>query len=99
MSEYYVIVGLGATGLSCARYLKQQGIPFGVTDSRTKPPGYDKFKKQYPDVEVVLGKLDDAMLSKATCIVLSPGVALREPTIAKHAHRGVEIVGEDRKSV
>ncbi|HZC02959.1 MAG TPA: hypothetical protein VE844_16880, partial [Gammaproteobacteria bacterium] len=29
-----VILGLGATGLSCARFLAKQGRTFAVTDSR-----------------------------------------------------------------
>ena len=34
-----VIVGLGATGLSAARFLARHGEAFAVTDSRTCPPG------------------------------------------------------------
>ncbi len=29
-----VVVGLGVTGVSCARYLYQQGAPFSVVDTR-----------------------------------------------------------------
>ncbi len=34
-----VIVGLGVTGLSCARYLLRHGWRVCVTDSREDPPG------------------------------------------------------------
>ena len=35
---YAVIVGLGRTGLSAARYLRAQGWRLAVTDTRTEPP-------------------------------------------------------------
>ena len=37
-SKRVLIVGLGKTGLSCARYLSAQGIEVAVTDSREHPP-------------------------------------------------------------
>ena len=33
-----VVVGLGVTGLSVARYLHRQGEPFRVVDTRAHPP-------------------------------------------------------------
>jgi UDP-N-acetylmuramoylalanine--D-glutamate ligase len=93
-SQYYVIVGLGATGLSCARYLKTCQIPFAVTDSRANPPNLDVFRETFPGVPVVVGGLDKALLDQATTIVLSPGVALKEPAIAEQAKRGVPIIGD-----
>ena len=37
-SELHVIVGLGATGLSCVRFLKSHGMQVAVTDTRENPP-------------------------------------------------------------
>jgi UDP-N-acetylmuramoylalanine--D-glutamate ligase len=34
-----LIVGLGKTGLSCARYLTTRGLKVAVVDSRDNPPG------------------------------------------------------------
>ena len=36
-----LVLGLGKTGLSCARYLRAQGVPVAVTDTRPKPPGLE----------------------------------------------------------
>ena len=33
-----LVVGLGLTGLSCARHLVKQGYQVGVVDSREQPP-------------------------------------------------------------
>lgn len=89
-----VIVGLGATGFSCARYLAQKNIPFAVTDSRATPPRLAEFKKLFPQVPVSVGKLDDALLDQAAQIILSPGVALQTPSIARQVQKGVPIVGD-----
>ena len=92
--ELHVIVGLGATGLSCAHYLIQQGLSVAVTDSRTKPPHLAEFKSNFPNVPVSVGQLDEALLAKATRVILSPGVALQEPAIAHQIARGVQVIGD-----
>lgn len=89
-----VIVGLGATGLSCARYLHAAGLPFAMVDTRDAPPQLDAFRKAYPDVEVELGTLDAALYAKASEIILSPGIAMREPAIAKQIKRGIPVIGD-----
>ena len=44
-SEHRVVVGLGVTGLSCARYLYARGLPFTVVDTRTDPPGLEELQQ------------------------------------------------------
>lgn len=90
----HVIVGLGATGYSCAQYLLQQGVPVAITDSRATPPHLQDIKNSWPNVQLSLGKLDADLLNQAARIVLSPGVALNEPTIAQQVARGVPIIGD-----
>ena len=94
MSDLYVIVGLGATGFSCARYLQSQGIPIAVTDTRDAPPYLAALKKAHPDVPVALGELDASLLQKASCIVVSPGVSLKEPILLAQIKRGVPVIGD-----
>ena len=94
MSDLHVIVGLGATGLSCARYLHKQGMPIAITDTRTNPPFLETLQKDCPDAQISLGKLDETLLAQAARIILSPGVALREPVIAKQVKRGIPVVGD-----
>lgn len=93
-SGLHVIIGLGATGLSCARFLHARHIPIAVTDTRAHPPQYDLFEQLCPDVPVAFGGLDEAMLAQASCIVISPGMALREPVIARFVKQGVPVVGD-----
>ncbi len=90
----YVVVGLGITGVSCVKYLLQQGISVAVTDSRASPPALAEFRKQYPDVPVTTGQLDESLLAKASKIVISPGVSSHESAILKQHDRGVPVVGD-----
>ncbi|MEW8396393.1 MAG: UDP-N-acetylmuramoyl-L-alanine--D-glutamate ligase, partial [Candidatus Thiodiazotropha sp.] len=74
-----LIVGLGTTGLSCARYLAAQGIPLAVTDSREQPPGLEALRKDYPDMALFLGGFQAEVFQAASRLVVSPGVSLDEP--------------------
>lgn len=94
LSELHVIVGLGATGLSCARYLNDRGVPIAVTDTRANPPHLAALYEHCPGVSVALGGFDTELLSKATRIILSPGVAMREPVILQQMERGIPIIGD-----
>jgi UDP-N-acetylmuramoylalanine--D-glutamate ligase len=78
-----VIVGLGVTGLSCARYLYRKGQDFSVVDSRLSPPGLDEFKQCFPDVKIFLGEISDKSLFGASLLIVSPGVALSDPAIKR----------------
>jgi UDP-N-acetylmuramoylalanine--D-glutamate ligase len=89
-----VIVGLGRTGLSCARYLQSRGLSFAVTDSREAPPESSALKQLAPDVDVRFGGFDEALLDGASQIVASPGVSLKEPFLMSAAVRGIPIVGD-----
>lgn len=93
-SELHVIVGLGATGLSCACYLKDRGLPFAVTDTRDNPPQLAALHQIDSNIPVALGGFNASLLDKATSIILSPGVALREPAIARQVERGVPVIGD-----
>jgi UDP-N-acetylmuramoylalanine--D-glutamate ligase len=92
--DLHVIVGLGATALSCARYLTQQNIPFAVVDTRPAPPNLGQFKQAYPDVQTVMGRLDDALFDSAAKLVVSPGVSIQEPAIARQIAAGKDVVGD-----
>ncbi|MCG8504458.1 MAG: UDP-N-acetylmuramoyl-L-alanine--D-glutamate ligase, partial [Sphingomonadales bacterium] len=89
-----VIVGLGSTGLSCARYFKNKGIDFKVVDSREEPPGLAELRELEPSVETELGSFNAATLSNAGILVVSPGVSLHTPEIAAAIDAGVPITGD-----
>jgi UDP-N-acetylmuramoylalanine--D-glutamate ligase len=90
----HVVVGLGKTGLSCARYLHRQNIPFVAVDTRAEPPGIAEFRKEFPNVRTECGELQAETLGSAHTLVMSPGVDLRTPAVSKAISRGVHITGD-----
>lgn len=93
-SPYAVIVGLGRTGLSCARYLRARGWRLAVTDTRQKPPELAGLAALDATIPLSVGGLDVRLLDGADCVVASPGVSLEEPFFVEARRRGVEIVGD-----
>ncbi len=89
-----VVLGLGGTGLSCARFLYRQQIPFVVMDSRDLPPGLDELRSACPGVDVHLGGFDTDLLAQARRLIVSPGISLQEPPIAAAMAGGVPVAGD-----
>ena len=89
-----LIVGLGKTGLSCARFLTARHIPVAVTDSRAEPPGLASLQNELPEVPLFMGGFNPDIFARAECLVVSPGVSVHEPAIAKAAARGVPVIGD-----
>ena len=77
-----LIVGLGATGLSCARFLTRQRVEVAVTDSREDPPALATMQRELPDVPLFIGGFDADAFVRAERILVSPGVSLQEPLLS-----------------
>ena len=93
-AKYAVIVGLGRTGFSCARYLRARGWRLAVTDTRLKPPELTGLAALDSTIPLSVGGLDIRLLDGADCVVASPGVSLEEPFFVEARRRGIEIVGD-----
>ena len=89
-----LVLGLGDTGLSCARWLAARGARVSVADSRAAPPQAARLAELLPEVRLVTGAFDDAMLQATELLVISPGVPLSEPAVARAIAAGVEVVGD-----
>jgi UDP-N-acetylmuramoylalanine--D-glutamate ligase len=91
---YAVIVGLGATGLSCARHLHSRGWRLAVTDTRERPPQLAALTALDARIPVHLGGLDATLLDGAVCVFASPGLPLAGPFFAEAERRGLAVVGD-----
>ena len=89
-----LIVGLGQTGLSCARYLHARGIEFAVVDSRDVPPAIEQLKLECPEVPVLTGGFHEREITTADCLIVSPGVSLREASSARAIDAGKVVFGD-----
>jgi len=94
MPLHAVVVGLGKTGFSVARYLLQRGSRVAVTDNRAEPPELARLIALGGDIVVRTGGFDAALLEHADLVVVSPGVALTGPFFDAARARGLSIVGD-----
>jgi UDP-N-acetylmuramoylalanine--D-glutamate ligase len=77
----YTVVGMGLTGLSCARFFAAKGVNFRVVDSRINPELKTVFETEFPDIEKHYGEFTDSLFNKNDILVVSPGMPLSNPSI------------------
>ncbi len=93
-SEYRVVVGLGTTGLSCARFLSQRGLAFAVVDTRTQPPGLSELRREMPDAGFYAGEYPREVISAAREVIVSPGIAMDARIVVDAIDAGVDVIGD-----
>jgi len=89
-----LVLGLGLTGLSMARWLRAHGAVVRIADSRATPPNLDAIRAGMPDVAIDTGAFRRASFERQDLLAVSPGVPLAEPEIAAAIARGVPAVGD-----
>jgi UDP-N-acetylmuramoylalanine--D-glutamate ligase len=93
-NRHVVVLGLGVTGLSAARWAARHGARVAVADTRADPPRAAQLRAELPQVGLTTGPITDATLADAQMIVISPGLAKEAPAIRAAVARGVEVVGD-----
>ncbi len=89
-----LVLGLGDTGLSMARWLRRHGARVLVADTRADPPRAGALRREIPEAALACGEFDDASLRQADLIAISPGVDRRTPAVAAAIGRGLPVVGD-----
>ena len=89
-----VVLGLGLTGLSAARWAARRGARVTVADTRSDPPRAAELASQLAAVPFVGGPFTDDTFAGADLVVISPGIAKALPPIQAAVARGVELVGD-----
>src|SRR5690242_16137511 len=89
-----LVVGLGLSGLSMARWLQRRGAYVRVADTREAPPYAAQLAQEMPQVPVVTGAFRRESFEGIDLIAVSPGVPVAEPLIAQSCSRGVSVVGD-----
>lgn len=76
-----LILGLGKTGLSIAKFLTTKKSVYRIADSRLHPPYLSEFLAEIPNSAPVLGAWTQDLLDDIEEILLSPGIAQNESII------------------
>lgn len=92
--SFYLVAGLGKTGLSIARYLEQKNKDFVVFDTRQQAPGLTEFQAEFPHIPVYLHDIPASLLEQVTDIICSPGLSLDTPFLKQALQRGVAVYGD-----
>jgi UDP-N-acetylmuramoylalanine--D-glutamate ligase len=93
-SKLKVIVGLGKTGYSCVRHLVKHNCNVAVVDSRKQPPMLQRLQTSFPNVLVHVGNFLEDILAQADELIVSPGVSINEPSIARLIKKGIPAIGD-----
>jgi UDP-N-acetylmuramoylalanine--D-glutamate ligase len=89
-----LVVGLGLTGLSCVRHLVARGYAVTVVDTRQQPPKLDDLRREFPQIPVHAGSFAPALFDDPGLLVVSPGVPVTEPEIARAISQGAQAIGD-----
>ncbi|MDH3428754.1 MAG: UDP-N-acetylmuramoyl-L-alanine--D-glutamate ligase [Gammaproteobacteria bacterium] len=87
-----LVLGLGATGLSIARYLRRIDHDAMFLDSRDEPPGIDELADVWPDADVILGKMK--LPGNVERIIVSPGISDSDELLQDARQKNLEIVSD-----
>ncbi|MDC7709589.1 UDP-N-acetylmuramoyl-L-alanine--D-glutamate ligase [Vogesella indigofera] len=93
-NRHIIVIGLGDTGVSAARWLLAHGARVTMADSRDNPPNAAAVAANLGTVPLRLGAFSDATFADADMLMVSPGVSVRSPAIAAFAAAGGEVVGD-----
>ena len=89
-----LVVGLGVTGLSVARFLTRRGIAFAVADSRLTPPGLAALNALTLGVACYRGEFAPDAFTRFQQVIVSPGVPLETPALQAARAAGGEVIGD-----
>jgi UDP-N-acetylmuramoylalanine--D-glutamate ligase len=92
--QHVLVLGLGETGLSLARWLHTQGATASVADSRAEPPGMTILRSELPNSKVYCGAFREELLQGIDRIAISPGVPLTDPFVQRAVARGIPVEGD-----
>jgi UDP-N-acetylmuramoylalanine--D-glutamate ligase len=88
VGKHVLVLGLGDTGLSVARWVERQGGKVRAADSRASPPGQAAFAG-----ELHVG-FDPRLLAGIELVCISPGLSLKEEIVAQAIGKGIPVLGD-----
>lgn len=89
-----LVMGMGVTGASCARYFAGRGTVAEFVDTRPEPPGMDAILDVMPDARIHVGEQLPPLRSTIEQIVISPGFDMAASLLGDARARGLDIVSD-----
>jgi UDP-N-acetylmuramoylalanine--D-glutamate ligase len=89
-----LVLGIGETGLSMAKWLSRRGADVAAADSRAVPPYVEAVKRILPEVHVFTGAYPAEAFAGIDLIAISPGVPVALPIVQQAIQDGIPVVGD-----
>jgi len=89
-----LVLGLGDTGLSMAKWLTRAGASVRVADTRADPPQLPALNSVLPGVPAACGPFREESFAGVDLVAISPGVPLAEPLVRRALGTGTRVLGD-----
>jgi len=89
-----LILGMGLTGLSVARFFSSNNVDYRIADSRLSPPMQDICIKENLLSDCHLGEWKESLLENITEIVISPGIAETESIVGWARQQKIPVISD-----
>ncbi|HIG89053.1 UDP-N-acetylmuramoyl-L-alanine--D-glutamate ligase [Candidatus Thioglobus sp.] len=89
-----LVLGLGETGLSVARFLTKQNIDYKIADSRLRPPLLDNYITDFPNSPAVLGEWTQELLTDIDEVFISPGIEQTQSIVIWARDKNIPVVSD-----
>ncbi|MEE4162671.1 MAG: UDP-N-acetylmuramoyl-L-alanine--D-glutamate ligase [Woeseiaceae bacterium] len=87
-----LVAGIGKTGLSIARYLREHDADAIFYDTRTEPPGVDELREIWPEPRLLLGSA--TLPEGIERVIASPGIEEGHPIITAARKADIEVISD-----
>ncbi len=90
----FVVLGMGVTGASCARWLARNDCDAVFIDTRRSPPAQEAIRAALPDARIHAGAVPEALPDDTDTVIVSPGYAIDGGLVDEARRRGIEVVSD-----
>ena len=89
-----LILGMGITGLSVARFFANNKEIFRIADSRKEPSLFQTFQKENLLLDCCLGEWNESILDGIDEVIISPGIAQSERIVQWIRKRKIKLLSD-----
>jgi len=90
--DLVLVLGLGATGLSIARYLRRNDQEAVFFDTRDEPPGVEELDELWPDAKLLKGEAK--LPRQVRRVIVSPGIPDSHPLVESARAAKLDVVSD-----
>lgn len=98
VSQKVLVLGLGASGRTAARFYASRGFEVLAADTRPQPPKLDELQEEITNLRFLGGAVSHETVAEVSEVMISPGLSPEysafAPAVKEAQQRGIPVVGE-----